>query len=64
MADPDALRYLKIAQADLEEMQRMVERSGFRDSSIVFGFNTCEKALKAGSTSRAAWLPSPTISSP
>jgi hypothetical protein len=28
MADQDALRYLKIPQADLEEMQRMVELIG------------------------------------
>ncbi len=36
MAIPDALHYLRIAQADLEEVQRMVELSGFRDSSIGF----------------------------
>lgn len=36
MADPDAARYLRIAQADLAEAQRMVELSGFRDSSIGF----------------------------
>ena len=48
MADPDALRYLRIAQADLEEAQRMLELSGFRDSSIGFRLQqACEKALKS-----------------
>ncbi len=48
MADPDALRYLRIAQADLEEAQRMLALSGFRDSSIGFRLQqACEKALKA-----------------
>ena len=56
MVDPDALRYLRIAQADLDEAQRMVMLSGFRNSSIGFEFN-------AGSTPREAWLPSPTTSS-
>jgi HEPN domain-containing protein len=47
MADPDALRYLRIAQADLEEGQRMLALSGFRDSSIGFRLQQgCEKALK------------------
>jgi HEPN domain-containing protein len=47
MADPDALRYLRIAQADLEEAQRMLALSGFRDSSIGFRLQqACEKALK------------------
>ena len=48
MADPDALRYLRIAQADLEEAQRMLDLSGFRDSSIGFRLQqACEKVLKA-----------------
>jgi hypothetical protein len=65
MVDPDALRYLRIAQADLDEAQRMVELSGFRDSSIGFRLQqACEKPSKAGSTPREAWLPSPTTSSP
>jgi hypothetical protein len=45
MADPDAIRYLRIAQADLAEARRMVELSGFRDSSIGFPLQqACEKA--------------------
>ena len=48
MADPDALRYLRIAQADLEEAQRMLALSGFRDSSIGFRLQqACEKGLKS-----------------
>jgi HEPN domain-containing protein len=48
MADPDALRFLRIAQADLEEAQRMLAFSGFRDSSIGFRLQqACEKALKS-----------------
>ena len=48
MADPDALRYLRIAQADLEEALRMLALSGFRDSSIGFRLQqACEKALKS-----------------
>ena len=48
MADPDALRYLRIAQADLEEAQRMLALSGFRDSSIGFRLQqACEKALNS-----------------
>ena len=48
MVDPDALRYLRIAQADLAEAQRMVELSGFRDSTIGFRLQqACEKALKS-----------------
>lgn len=48
MADPDAIRYLRIAQADLAEAQRMLELSGFRDSSIGFLLQqACEKALKS-----------------
>jgi HEPN domain-containing protein len=47
MADPDALRYLRVARADLEEAQRMLELSGFRDSSIGFLLQqACEKAFK------------------
>ncbi len=48
MADPDALRYLRIPQADLVEAQRMLALSGFRDSSIGFRLQqACEKALKS-----------------
>ncbi|MFO0056815.1 MAG: HEPN domain-containing protein [Cyanobacteriota bacterium] len=48
MSDPDAIRYLRIAQADLAEAQRMVELTGFRDSSIGFLLQqACEKALKS-----------------
>ena len=48
MADPDALRYLRIAQADLKEAQRMLALSGFRGSSIGFRLQqACEKALKS-----------------
>jgi HEPN domain-containing protein len=48
MVDPDALRFLRIAQADLDEAQRMVMLSGFRDSSIGFRLQqACEKALKS-----------------
>jgi HEPN domain-containing protein len=48
MADPDALRDLRIAQADLEEAQRMLALSGFRDSSIGFRLQQAyEKALKS-----------------
>lgn len=48
MADPDAIRYLRIAQADLAEARRMVELSGFRDTSIGFLLQqACEKALKS-----------------
>jgi hypothetical protein len=36
MADPDAIRYLRIAPADLEKARRMLELTGFRDSSIGF----------------------------
>ena len=48
MADPDAIRYLRIALADLDEARRMVELAGFRDSSIGFLLQqACEKALKS-----------------
>lgn len=58
MADPDAIRYLRIAQADLEEAQRMVELSGFRDSSIGFLLQqACEKALKSWIHSRGGLAP-------
>ena len=58
MADPDALRYLRIAQADLEEVQRMVEYSGFRDSSIGFRLQqACEKALKSWIHSKGGLAP-------
>jgi HEPN domain-containing protein len=47
MADPDALSYLRIAQAHPEEAQRMLALSGFRDSSSGFRLQqACEKALK------------------
>ncbi len=36
MADADALRYLRIAKADLLGARRMLDLSGFRDSSIGF----------------------------
>ena len=63
MVDPDALRYHRIAQANLDEAQRMVKLSGFRDSSIGFRLQqACEKHSKAGSTPKEAWLPSPTTS--
>jgi len=58
MADPDAVRYLRIAQADLAEAQRMVELSGFRDSSIGFLLQqACEKALKGWIHSRGGLAP-------
>jgi HEPN domain-containing protein len=58
MADPDALRYIRIAQADLEEVQRMVELSGFRDSSIGFRLQqACEKALKSWIHSKGGLAP-------
>ena len=53
MADPDAIRYLRIAQADLAEAQRMVGLSGFRDSSIGFLLQQASaKALKSWIHSR------------
>ena len=58
MVDPDALRYLRIAQADLVEAQRMVELSGFRDSSIGFRLQqACEKALKSWIYSKGGLAP-------
>lgn len=58
MVDPDALRYLRIAQADLVEAQRMVEPSGFRDSSIGFRVQQpCEKALKSWIHSKGGLAP-------
>lgn len=58
MADPDAIRYLRIAQADLMEAKRMVELSGFRDSSIGFLLQqACEKALKSWIHSRGGLAP-------
>jgi len=58
MADPDAIRYLRIAQADLAEAQRMVELSGFRNSSIGFLLQqACEKALKSWIHSQGGLAP-------
>ncbi|MFN6133006.1 MAG: HEPN domain-containing protein [Synechococcaceae cyanobacterium] len=58
MADPDAIRYLRIAQADLNEARRMVEFAGFRDSSIGFLLQqACEKALKSWIQSRGGMAP-------
>ena len=48
MADADALRYLRIAKADLLEARRMLDLSGFRDSSIGFLLQqACEKSIKS-----------------
>ena len=58
MADPDAIRYLGIAQADLVEARRMVELSGFCDSSMVFLLQqACEKTLKSWIHSRGCLAP-------
>lgn len=58
MADPDAIRYFRIAQADLTEARRMVELSVFRDSSIGFLLQqACEKALKSWIHSRGGLAP-------
>ena len=58
MADPDAIRYLGIAQADLVEARRMVELSGFRDSSMVFLVQqACEKTLKSRIHSKGGLAP-------
>ena len=48
MADADVLRYLRIAKADLLEARRMLDLSGFRDSSIGFLLQqACEKSFKS-----------------
>ena len=48
MADADALRYVRIAKADLLEARRMLDLSGFRDSSIGFLLQqACEKSFKS-----------------
>jgi hypothetical protein len=39
MVDPDALRYLRIVQADLDEAQRMVMLSASETAASVFEFN-------------------------
>ena len=58
MADPDALRYLRIARSDLSEARRMLELSGFRDSSIGFLLQqACEKALKSWIHARGGMAP-------
>lgn len=58
MADPDALRYLRIARCDLNEARRMLELSGFRDSSIGFLLQqACEKALKSWIHARGGMAP-------
>ena len=58
MADADALRYLRIAQADLLEARRMLELSGFRDSSIGFLLQqACEKGFKSWIHSRGGMAP-------
>jgi HEPN domain-containing protein len=58
MVDPDALRYLRIAQADLDEAQRMVKLSGFRDSRIGFRLQQdCEKPLKSWIHSKGGLAP-------
>ncbi len=43
MADPDAVRYLRIAQADLAEARRMVELLGFVIAASVF---CCSRLVK------------------
>ena len=56
MADADALRYLRIAQADLLEARRMLELSGFRDSSIGFLLQqACEQGFKSRIHSRGGY---------
>ena len=48
MADADALRYLRIAKPDLLGARRMLDLSGFRDSSIGFLLQqACEKSFKS-----------------
>jgi len=58
MADPDALRFLRIARADLREAKRMLELSGFRVSSIGFLLQqACEKAFNGWIYSRGGVAP-------
>lgn len=58
MPDSDALRYPRIAQADLIEAQRMVQLSGFRDSSIGFRLQqACEKALRSWIYAKGSMAP-------
>ena len=48
MANPDAAKFLRLAQGDLSDARRMLELSGFRDCSIGFLLQQAtEKALKA-----------------
>lgn len=48
MANPDSAKFLRLAQGDLSDAKRMLELSGFRDSSIGFLLQQAsEKALKA-----------------
>ena len=48
MANPDSAKFLRLAQGDLSDARRMLELSGFRDSSIGFLLQQAsEKALKA-----------------
>jgi HEPN domain-containing protein len=58
MADPDAARYLRIAQADFEEARRMLELSGFRESSIgLLLQQACENAPKGWIHARGGQAP-------
>ena len=58
MADPDAFRYWRIARSDLNEARRMLDLSGFRDSSIGFLLQqACEKALKSWIHARGGMAP-------
>ena len=58
MSDADAIRYLRIAQSDLAEARRMLELSGFRNSSIGFLLQqACEKALKSWIHSHGGMAP-------
>ena len=48
MTNPDAAKFLRLAQGDLSDARRMLELSGFRDCSIGFLLQqAAEKALKA-----------------
>ena len=48
MANPDAAKFLRLAQGDLSDARRMLELGGFRDCSIGFLLQQAtEKALKA-----------------